>query len=68
MFLEESGVVFSILEQKKQDGGKFILMNFYESLRKIPSRVPFFINLKKFRGCVGYWLEVRARGRLVLGN
>ena len=39
---------------KKCDGGKSKLMNFFKSLRKNPSRIPFVINLRKFRGRVGY--------------
>ena len=53
MFVEESGVIFPFLEQRKHDGGKSILMNFFKGLGKNSSRVPLFINLKKFRGRVG---------------
>ena len=53
MFLEESSVIFSFLESKKGDCGKSILKNFFRNLGKNPSRVPLFINLKKFRGCIG---------------
>ena len=56
MFLEESGVIFLFPEEKKHDGGMSILMNFFKSLGKNPSRVPqirVFINLKKFRDRVG---------------
>ena len=53
---------FSLFWNKKwHHGGKSILINFYESLRKNPSRVPFFINLKKLWGRVDYWLLVRAK-------
>ena len=34
MFLRESGVIFLFPEQKKRDGGKFILINFFKSLGK----------------------------------
>ena len=34
---------------KKCNGGKSKLMNFFKSLRKNPSRIPFVINLRKFR-------------------
>ena len=33
---------------KKHDGGKSIIINFFKSLSKKPSRVSFFIDLKKF--------------------
>ena len=48
MFLQESGVIFPFPESKKLDGGKSILMNFFESFAKNPTGVPLFINLKKF--------------------
>ena len=53
MFLEEDGVIFPFPQQKERDGGKSIIINFFKSLGKNPSRVSLFINLKIFRECVG---------------
>ena len=64
MFLEESGVVFPFPEKKSAMVASPYLCIFMKASEKILREFHFFINLKKFRGCVGYWLVVRAR-RLV---